>query len=266
MASGILDIVGSGGGTVSIQSAQAVSETLNLPTITGTDTLGALNVAATWTAVQTFVAPVLGTPTSGTLTNCTGLPISTGVSGLGTGQAAELAWNQASLSNANASAQSAATANTYITGSALTIPATAPTTTTRWSWRFELSKNATGTSAPVFTVVFGTNGTTGDTVRLTFTFAATTAATDSAVVDIEVVCKTAGSSGVIVGWARLIKTNTTNTGFSAATAGTQSQTIDAVTSGSFDLTVANSIIGVCVNPGTGTYTINTAVASMARQS
>lgn len=33
----------------------------------------------------TLVTPVLGTPTSGTLTNCTGLPIATGVSGLGTG-------------------------------------------------------------------------------------------------------------------------------------------------------------------------------------
>jgi len=33
----------------------------------------------------TLVTPVLGTPSSGTLTSCTGLPISTGVSGLGTG-------------------------------------------------------------------------------------------------------------------------------------------------------------------------------------
>ena len=38
----------------------------------------------------TLVTPVLGTPTSGTLTNCTGLPISTGVSGLGTGVATAL--------------------------------------------------------------------------------------------------------------------------------------------------------------------------------
>lgn len=45
----------------------------------------------------TLVTPALGTPSSGTLTNATGLPISTGVSGLGTGVATALA------ANANAS-------------------------------------------------------------------------------------------------------------------------------------------------------------------
>ena len=40
-----------------------------------------------------FVTPALGTPASGTLTNCTGLPASTGISGLGTGVATALGQN-----------------------------------------------------------------------------------------------------------------------------------------------------------------------------
>ena len=48
------------------------------------------NVLAT---SPTLVTPILGTPTSVTLTNATGLPIATGVSGLGTGVATALAVN-----------------------------------------------------------------------------------------------------------------------------------------------------------------------------
>lgn len=64
---------------------------------TGVATALAANVngsgAISLTTSPTFVTPILGTPTSGTLTNCTGLPISTGVSGLGTGIATALATN-----------------------------------------------------------------------------------------------------------------------------------------------------------------------------
>jgi hypothetical protein len=56
------------------------------------DTFVGLATAQTLTN-KTLTAPVLGTPASGTLTNCTGLPISTGVSGLGTGAATILAVN-----------------------------------------------------------------------------------------------------------------------------------------------------------------------------
>lgn len=41
-----------------------------------------LSQANTWTGTQTFTAPVLGTPASVTLTNATGLPLTTGVTGV----------------------------------------------------------------------------------------------------------------------------------------------------------------------------------------
>lgn len=44
----------------------------------------------------TLVTPAIGTPSSGTLTSCTGLPVSTGISGLGTGIATALAVNTGS--------------------------------------------------------------------------------------------------------------------------------------------------------------------------
>ena len=69
----------------------------------------------------TLVTPILGTPTSGTLTNCTGLPISTGVSGLGTGIATFLA----TPSSANL-----ASAITDETGSGALVFGTSPTLTT----------------------------------------------------------------------------------------------------------------------------------------
>lgn len=69
----------------------------------------------------TLVTPLLGTPTSGTLTNCTGLPIATGVSGLGTGVATFLA----TPTSANLAA-----AVTNETGSGALVFATSPTLVT----------------------------------------------------------------------------------------------------------------------------------------
>lgn len=69
----------------------------------------------------TLVTPALGTPASGTLTNCSGLPISTGVSGL----AANIAAFLATPSSANLAA-----AMTDETGSGANVFATSPTLVT----------------------------------------------------------------------------------------------------------------------------------------
>lgn len=69
----------------------------------------------------TLTTPNIGTPSAGTLTNCTGLPISTGVSGLGTGVATFLA----TPSSANL-----ASAVTDETGSGALVFATSPTLVT----------------------------------------------------------------------------------------------------------------------------------------
>ncbi len=65
-----------------------------------------------------FTTPNLGTPSAGTLTNATGLPVSTGVSGLGTGVASALA----TPSSANF-----ATALTDETGTGVVVFGTSPT-------------------------------------------------------------------------------------------------------------------------------------------
>jgi len=93
-------------------------------------TLGstALTLGTTTTTVAgltltspTLTTPALGTPSGGVLTNCTGLPVSTGVSGLGTGVGTFLA----TPSSANL-----ATAVTDETGSGSLVFATSPTLVT----------------------------------------------------------------------------------------------------------------------------------------
>lgn len=90
--------------TVSVVSANGLAGTVanatTTPAITlSTSVTGVLKGDGTSISAATagtdYVAPggALGTPSSGTLTNCTGLPVATGISGLGTGVATALAVN-----------------------------------------------------------------------------------------------------------------------------------------------------------------------------
>lgn len=146
--------LGAGSGTVTSVSvvsangfAGSVATDTSTPAITLTTTVTGL-LKGNGTAISAaaagadYVAPggALGTPSSGTLTSCTGLPISTGVSGLGIGVATFLA-TPSSANLAAAITDEAGTGALYFTGGALGTPASATLT------------NATG--LPVSTGVSG---------------------------------------------------------------------------------------------------------------
>ena len=104
-------LAGNGSKIVAVNSGGSGLEAI---TTTGTGN----GVRATSPAL---VTPVLGTPTSGTLTNCTGLPVSTGISGLG----ANIATFLATPSSANLAA-----ALTDETGTGAVVFASSPTLVT----------------------------------------------------------------------------------------------------------------------------------------
>ena len=145
----------------------ATTRTFTLPnantTLVGTDTTQTLTN-------KTLVAPALGTPASAVLTNATGLPISTGVAGLGTGVATFLA----TPSSANLAA-----AVTGETGTGALVFGTTPTLD-RPNLATEVVTVATN-NLPAIRPCLNLNFASSQTVdpRITFTRASTATRTNS---------------------------------------------------------------------------------------
>lgn len=130
-ASGVISAAasgcGGGGGTadIDIGTTAVLNGTTTKVLFNNAGVVGEYTISGTgnvaMTTSPTFTTPILGTPTSVTLTNGTGLPISTGVSGLATGIATFLG----TPTSANL-----ASAVTNETGSGALVFATSPTFTT----------------------------------------------------------------------------------------------------------------------------------------
>jgi hypothetical protein len=166
------------------------------------------------------------------------------------------------LTNVSTADQSiGASATVYLTGSEVLFPRT-PLVGSFIEWIIHVSKTAAATAAETWTLRFGTNGTTADTTRNTFTLDTETAAADDMTVRIEAIIRGPIGASCIVQAQLQGEDNLTTTGFSNTARKAQ---VRPSTSSGFDITPANTRVGVVVATGAShALTVRSVIAKAYR--
>lgn len=148
------------GGAFTTSGAFAATLTLTAATNVTLPTTGTLATLAGAEVLsnKTLVAPALGTPASGVATNLTGLPISSGVSGLGTGVATLLGG-----ASSGTGGPAGTTSPTFVTpvlgvATATSLTTAAPAGSTAAAWKLGAA-NAVSPTAPNRTIAIDIGGT-----------------------------------------------------------------------------------------------------------
>ena len=162
-----------------------------------------------------------------------------------------------------APAQALATTETYLTNSAITIPALVAGHYLKWS--VYVTKTGASTAVPVFSVYVGTNGSTSDTKRFTTATTVWTTAmpaqsanADQMLMEVEVYCVGAGASGTLFGSYRMNRQNTALLGFSVTPMQHQHGTTGAI-----DISAASIKLGLALTTGaSAAWTVNNIITEV----